>query len=70
MEFDITKVDSSTNFMSTLKYEIATSIRHVTACLASINDGFFNPRLSVARMRKTGMPEHAWVGPPGVTFFF
>ena len=67
LEFDITNVDSSTNFMTTLNFEIALSTRHVSACLASINGG--NPRLSAAMMRKSGMPEHAWVGPPGVTFF-
>ena len=53
--------------MSTLNFEIALNTRHVSACLANINGG--NPRLSIAMIRKLGMPERAWVRPPGATFF-
>ena len=67
LEFDITNVDSSSEFMTILNFEIAMNTRHVSACLANINGG--SPRLSVAMMRKSGMPERAWVGPPGTVFF-
>ena len=67
LEFDITNISSSSEFLSTVTFDIATSTKHISACLPNINGG--NPRLSNAMLRKQNMPESAWVGPPGVTFF-